>query len=491
MASSKPSFKSRDEFLKARDLEEARKAGRAPAEVDAEGNEINPHIPAFLANAPWYLAQGPGLKHQRKDVDPAAAPMPFDARPRIERVALERPVKFKRGSCENCGATTHKKRDCVERPRRVMAKHSGKDLKAGEIVLDKVGNGAAAAGAGGAAAAPLLGSIVLPGAGKRDREGAYAAKRDRWDGYDPAEHALTQRRFRMAEMERLRHRASALDAEEKKKAGDASSAAASAGAAAGAGDDFREKGDEALIQKRDDRSRQTVRTLRIREDTAKYLRNLDVNSAYYDAKTRSMREDPNPEDPDSVYRGDNFVRAGGEADEYRRLTAFAWDAAARGETVHPQAIPSQAELSFKEFKTKKDDLADRRRREVLERYGGAEHLDSLPAELRLAQTEHYEEYSRDGRVVAGGAPGAPGSAPARAAPTRAGVPSKYNEDIFVNNHTAVWGSWWCKGRWGYGCCASEIRNSYCTGEAGKRAREAAERGPLVPQADELSAGCGG
>jgi len=37
-----------------------------------------------------------------------------------------------------------------------------------------------------------------------------------------------------------------------------------------------------------------VRNLRIREDTAKYLLNLDTNSAHYDPKSRSMREDPNP-----------------------------------------------------------------------------------------------------------------------------------------------------------------------------------------------------
>ena len=35
-----------------------------------------------------------------------------------------------------------------------------------------------------------------------------------------------------------------------------------------------------------------MRNLRIREDTAKYLRNLDPNSAYYDPKTRSMRDNP-------------------------------------------------------------------------------------------------------------------------------------------------------------------------------------------------------
>ena len=42
----------------------------------------------------------------------------------------------------------------------------------------------------------------------------------------------------------------------------------------------------------DSKQRITVRNLRIREDTAKYLRNLALDSAYYDPKTRSMRENP-------------------------------------------------------------------------------------------------------------------------------------------------------------------------------------------------------
>jgi len=42
----------------------------------------------------------------------------------------------------------------------------------------------------------------------------------------------------------------------------------------------------------DSKQRITVRNLRIREDVAKYLRNLDPNSAYYDPKTRSMRDNP-------------------------------------------------------------------------------------------------------------------------------------------------------------------------------------------------------
>jgi pre-mRNA-processing factor SLU7 len=56
--------------------------------------------------------------------------------------------------------------------------------------------------------------------------------------------------------------------------------------------------------------KETVRNLRIREDVAKYLRNLDPNSAYYDPKTRSMRENPLPHlNPDELqYAGDNLLR---------------------------------------------------------------------------------------------------------------------------------------------------------------------------------------
>ena len=84
--------------------------------------------------------------------------------------------------------------------------------------------------------------------------------------------------------------------------------------------------------------------------------------------------------------------------------------------------------------------------------------------MALGSTEGYVEYSRDGRVLRGAA--------------KAIAKSKYPEDIMVNNHTKVWGSWFDRRifRWGYGDDHSLVRNSYSTGEAGKEANDAANAG---------------
>lgn len=86
--------------------------------------------------------------------------------------------------------------------------------------------------------------------------------------------------------------------------------------------------DDAPVANRDPRTKTTTRNLRIREDTAKYLLNLDVNSAHYDAKSRSMRENPNPYLPadKQMFKGDNFVRLTGDTVSYLEQEKFAWDA---------------------------------------------------------------------------------------------------------------------------------------------------------------------
>lgn len=53
--------------------------------------------------------------------------------------------------------------------------------------------------------------------------------------------------------------------------------------------------------------------MRIREDTAKYLYNLNENAPYYDPKSRSMRENPfanmpGKEKEAAKFSGENFIR---------------------------------------------------------------------------------------------------------------------------------------------------------------------------------------
>jgi len=204
----------------------------------------------------------------------------------------------------------------------------------------------------------------------------------------------------------------------------------------------------------------TVRNLRIREDTAKYLLNLDVNSAYYDPKTRSMREDPLPDmDPnEKFYVGDNQNRLSGQALEFKQLNLHAWEAFEKGQDIHMQAAPSQAELLYKSFKIKKEKLKSETKEKIMEKYGNAASEEPLPRELLLGQSEREIEYDRTGRIIKG--------------QDTSVSKSKYEEDVYINNHTSVWGSWWKDHQWGYKCCKQTIKNSYCTGLAGIEAAEA-------------------
>ena len=57
-----------------------------------------------------------------------------------KRAVLENQTQkvFKKGACKNCGAMTHKEKDCVERPRssKRAAWKSGLDIAQDEIVLN-------------------------------------------------------------------------------------------------------------------------------------------------------------------------------------------------------------------------------------------------------------------------------------------------------------------------------------------------------------------
>ncbi|KAG7200868.1 hypothetical protein KM043_003231 [Ampulex compressa] len=424
-----PRKKSREDWRKAKELEEARKAGTAPAAVDEEGKDINPHIPQYISATPWYFgAQGPTLKHQRPQPEKQKQFSGIDEWYKRGVDASKTAAKYRKGACENCGAMTHKRKECMERPRKVGAKFTNSNIAPDEFSQPEL-------------------SVD------------YDGKRDRWAGYDPAEHRAIVEEYQKIEEAKRQMRVEKLNAEENDEQDS-------------------DKDEDKYVDevdmpgtKVDSKQRITVRNLRIREDTAKYLRNLDPNSAYYDPKTRSMRDNPYVGTEREVdYKGENFARFSGDTQQHANAQLFAWEAHERGVDVHLLAEPTKLELLKQEYDKKRDELKDKARDSIINRYGGEKHLDAPPASLLLAQTEEYVEYSRYGKIIKG--------------QDRHVIRSKYEEDVYPNNHTSVWGSYWQEGQWGYRCCHSFVKNSYCTGEAGKRTLEAVAVTDTIPMEEE-------
>ena len=429
-----PKKKTREEWKKAKELEEARKAGTVPAAVDEEGKDINPHIPQYISTAPWYFgSQGPTLKHQRPQPEKQSDVTHLNEH-YIRGQNGQLATKFRKGACENCGGLGHKKKECMERPRKVGAKYNALHIAPDDMAL------------------PTL---------KLDFDG----KRDRWNGFDPQEYAAVVEEHKKVEDYKRQIKAKKLKEGEDMNGDEPDD-----------DEDDEDKYAESVDMpgtKVDSKQRITVRNLRIREDTAKYLRNLDPNSAYYDPKTRSMRDNPykGRKEDEYDFAGENYVRFTGDTVNQAKAQLFAWDAYEKGVDVSLQAEPTKLELLKKQFVEKKDEFKKKVSDDLLEKYGGKEHLDTPPVELLLAQTENYVEYSRHGKIIKGA--------------EKQTVSSKYEEDVYHGNHSSVWGSFWREGRWAYSCCHSFIKNSYCTGESGKAANSGSGLPSLaaVPECD--------
>lgn len=536
-------------------------SGDKPPSVDQDGKMINPHNPEFITKVPWYLGDsGPTLKHhsiQNKSHELSITETDQLIAKKLaaqsEILQASKRTTYRKGACKNCGAMTHQEKDCLERPRssKKMAWKSGLDIAADEVVLDLAQHGKL----------------------------SYSAKRDQWKGFDPSEYQeIVERHNRLederrklveaeqqakqraleAEAEAQRHARAARKAAKaeraaRRQANEASGAAvsdsdesddysdASDSDADGDGADRRRALDAAHpddgVKASDANTRDfqgtlipqggvggngmriTSRNLRIREDTPKYLRNLSLDSAFYDPKSRSMRANPygNVANPDDLaFAGDNFVRYSGDAVELAKNQVLCWEMVEKG--AMPEALaelggagmidvianPSQAEYLKRQFELKKAEVQAAKKRALYAKYlgtdddappadsaatatsasagssgasssggssGSAQAPKALDIRLRLGQTEAYVEYDRDGRVVKGPGATSKGGAPLVSAMT------KYEEDAFPLNHTSVWGSYYSRARacWGYACCHSTLKNAYCIGAAGREANDAAMR----------------
>ncbi|KAI4110639.1 MAG: hypothetical protein LQ339_001215 [Xanthoria mediterranea] len=394
-------------------------ASKKPADVASK--EKNEYIPSFISKKPFYL-EGPDsendyLEHQRLQTATPDQSKWYDRGKRLGAVA----TKFRKGACENCGAMTHKTKECLSRPRAKGAKWTGKDIQADEVVQD----------------------IQL----------GWDAKRDRWNGYDATEYRAVIQEYE--ELENLKKNAKSGDADGQQKLIEH-----------GEEDEVLEQ-EEAKYAEESDMGRQqstATRNLRLREDTAKYLLNLDLESAKYDPKTRSMVDmGAQADQAAALVAEDNFMRASGDAAEFEKASKYAWESQERGDKnkTHLQANPTSGEYFRRKEQQESEAKREAHRKQLLEKYGGEQYLQpNSMKDSTITESERYIEYDESGAIK-----GAP----------KAIAKTKYPEDVLINNHTSVWGSWWKNFQWGYACCHSTVKNSYCTGEEGKEASEQANR----------------
>ena len=399
-----------------------------------KSNERNEYIPSFIAKKPFYIddatqSQDDYLEHQRlqsqKNHDPLATSKWYDR----GKTVGERATKYRKGACENCGSMNHKEKDCLQRKRKKGAKWTGRDIAADERVEEvKLG---------------------------------WDAKRDRWNGYEASEYQEVVEEY------------NALEDLKRQAAGDKDGA--EDGDDAGEDDEGVKYGEETDMGRHQPTS---TRNLRLREDTAKYLLNLDLESAKYDPKTRSMMDTETS--TNELIAEDGFQKASGDAAEFERAQRYAWETQERGDTdkIHIQANPTEAQLMRKRKAEEDLQKKEANKKALLEAYGDQETVRQKPAALAsaVASNETYVEYDERGKIK--------------------GLPEKkeksmYPEDVLINNHASVWGSWWKDFKWGYACCHSIVKNSFCTGEEGRKAADEAEqfsKGLTLPSAEESGNG---
>ena len=538
---------------------ERQQAGDLPPDKDEHGKMINPHNPDFITKVPWYLGpSGPTLTHQNAQKNDHELTMTEQDRyvpryytyvisshplpgPKLNRKLTSTPfltppltslirskeaktlalrmkgssaisAGFRKGACKNCGAMTHKEKDCVERPRskKKTARAQDRTLAADEATLDLAQHGKV----------------------------SYAAKRDQWRGYDASQYSQVVDKFKVMEDERRAKVEADRAAKKKQKQNQKQNHGEKykGGKDDGGDSDFStdSSDDEAEVEDGDvadedvrladakaagfqsrtarqggvggAQMKTTVSNLRIREDVPKYLRNLDLDSAFYDPKTRSMRSNPNPEmDPNDVaFAGDNFLRHTGDAVKLAQSQVLCWDMKKGGEGwaqgLDPISNPSASEFVHKKVEERASMVANAKKNALVAAYGTsddsgvnndtksgssssssssnsnsmssssssnsssssikAHSAASLDPRLLLGSSEAYREYSADGRIVKGAGAGGLVNAVVRR--------TKYDEDVFPGNHSSVWGSYYDKTthKWGYACCHAMTHNAYCVGKAG-------------------------
>lgn len=105
------------------------------------------HMPKFIKDAPWYMTTGDkddqsneqGLKdqelfHQRIGLNKDNEKTNINTWYRRGEVNQAAAKKFRKGACTNCGAMTHKAKECLDRPRKIGARYTNSNIAKDELI---------------------------------------------------------------------------------------------------------------------------------------------------------------------------------------------------------------------------------------------------------------------------------------------------------------------------------------------------------------------
>lgn len=382
--------------------------------------EVNPYIPKFISNLPWYNKEESQdyLSHQRQDptkpveshaeskpgsgiVDEVRAPKRASSEP--EAGIYKKVRVFPANACTNCGSLNHLAKECLEKPRKVNAK-----MKKIILVEDKA---------------------------RLKNVSDWDSKRDRWNGYDAEKEWENQTKHWKLKEQALLLKHDTEGQEEDEYDEDEAAELLELGL------EPPSKKKEKIINLMEKPDKLPVRS---RDDVPVYLQKIG-SEVTYNPKTRTDRS----LDTGYVDDADQFVRhLNGELEEHKRLQLFAWDlnkdysidnTDLKHLDKHLEASPTLALLEMQKKDKEESLLKEQKRLELLARYGEVGATMKLPIKPLTPKIIRREP--------------------------KADFSDIYNpklKDQFTNGHTTVWGSYWQEGRWGYKCCKQLDKESKCT-----------------------------